>query len=78
MTFYTFMMRNYLDDNGIESDLAHDMKLDKSSFPKNNKGKYSEGHKLIRDYLTDKGVCREALEVFEECWKEYLECEKRK
>lgn len=78
MTFYNFMMRNYLNSNGAKSDLAHDMRSDKSSFPKNSEGKYTGWYKLIYEYLVDRGACHDALLVFEVCWKEYLECEKKK
>lgn len=77
MTFYNFMMRNYLNGNGIKSDLAYDMHLDKSNFPKNSKGKYIGWYKLVCEYLMDRGACHNAILAFEECWKEYLECEKK-
>lgn len=72
------MMRKYLNGNCKKSDLAYDMHLDKSSFPRNGIGKYNGWYKLIYEYLTDKGACHDAMFVFEECWKEYLECEKKK
>ena len=78
MTFYSFMMKNHVKGNGRKSDLAYDMKSDKSYFPKNSQGKYDGWHNVIREYLTNKGACYDALEVFEECWKEYLNCEKNK
>lgn len=78
MTFYNFMIRNYLNGNSAKSDLANDMRSDKSSFPKNNSGKYPGWHKLIYEYLTTRGACHDAILIFEECWKEYLECEKKK
>ncbi len=77
MTFYNFMMRNYLNGNGIKSDLAYDMHLDKSNFPKNSKGKYIGWYKLVCEYLMDRGACHNAILAFEECWKEYLECGKK-
>lgn len=72
------MIRKYLNGNCKKSDLAHDMHLDKSNFPRNGKGKYTGWHKVIYEYLTDRDACHDAILVFEECWKEYLECEKKK
>ena len=36
MTFYTFMIRNYENDNTPAGDLARDMKRDTESFPRNS------------------------------------------
>lgn len=76
MRFYTYMMRNHIDDNDQKGDLAKDMKSDKEHFPMNSRGKYKGWHRILRDYLEDKHACDGCLEVFEECWEEYVACEK--
>ena len=76
MNFYNWMMRNHRDENTPAGDLAADMELDKESFPRNGTGKFDGWHRIIREYLVQQDVCDECLEVFEECWKEYVECEK--
>lgn len=77
MTFYTFMIRNYLNSDSASGDLARDMKADKESFPRNGKGKYEGWHTLLLDYLHSRSACRECICAFEESWKEYVECEKK-
>lgn len=78
MTFYTFMMKNHLNEDAPAGDLAEDMKRDKDSFPRNGKGKYDGWHTIIQDYLQSRNACRECLEVFEDCWEEYVKCEKKR
>ena len=63
MTFYTFMMRNYKNSNSPAGDLARDMK---------------RWHTIIYDHLVRNGACDACLETFEECWEEYVRCEKKK
>lgn len=76
MNFYNWMMRNHRDENAPAGDLTADMEQDKESFPRNGTGKFDGWHRIIREYLVQQDVCDECLEVFEECWKEYVECEK--
>lgn len=78
MTFYTFMMRNHLNDNTPAGNLAKDMKRDKESFPRNRPCKFNGWHSIIWDYLQSRNACREYLEVFDKCWKEYVKCEKKR
>ena len=76
MNFYNWMMRNHRDENTPAGDLTADMEMDRESFPRNGTGKFDGWHRIIREYLVQQDVCDECLEVFEECWKEYVECEK--
>jgi len=78
MTFYTFMIKHYLNSNSPEGDFARDMKGDKKSFPSNSKGKYNDWHDVILDYLYSRNACMECLVIFEECWEEYVRCEKKR
>lgn len=77
MTFYTFMMRNHRGKDTPQGDLADDMFRDREKFPRNGKGKYEGWHTVLRRYLEAKQACRDCLEVFEGCWKDYVKCEKR-
>ena len=76
MNFYNWMMRNHRDEDTPAGDLAADMEHVKDSFPRNGTGKFDGWHRLIRSYLVQRHACSECLEVFEECWEEYVECEK--
>ena len=78
MTFYTWMMRNYKGDVSPAGDLATDMERDKEGFPRNGAGKFQGWHDLILRYLELQGACWECIEVFEECWKEYELCERKR
>lgn len=78
MTFYNFMVRNYLGENTPEGDLAEDIHRKKDTFPRNGQGKFNGWYKLIRDYLVRHNACQECLAVFEECWEEYVAYEKKK
>ena len=78
MTFYTYMMRNHLGKDSPAGDLAMDMKRDKDHFPKNRSCKFNGWHQFIRYCLSGQGVCSDCMEVFEECWKEYERCEKKR
>ncbi len=64
MTFFDWMMENYLGEDTAEGDLAEDMHHE-NDFPKTDE--YSK----ITFYLRQKHACRECLEVFRSCWKEY-------
>ena len=76
MTFFTLMMRNHKGDDTPAGDLAIDMHRDKKDFPRNGQGKFQGWHDLILSYLHRQHACREYIDVFEECWKEYEQCEK--
>ena len=67
ISFYEYMIQNYLFTHGPESGLANDMFYDKSTFPK------TDNYKVIHDYLTSFGACSECMNVFEKCFKEYKE-----
>lgn len=76
MTFYTFMTKRYIDSETPKDDLARDMRADKERFPRNGHGKFRGWYRLIRDYLENSNACTEALSIFDECWEEYVRCEK--
>lgn len=76
MTFYTYMIRNFLKEDSPEGDLAKDMKRDKDTFPRNGTGKFTGNHNMIRRYLEMNHACADCLDVFESCWKEYEGCER--
>nr|DAW88634.1 MAG TPA: YozE [Bacteriophage sp.] len=78
MTFYTFMTRNYKNSDSPAGDLARDMKSDYEKFPRNRPCKFNGWHKLIRKYLEENDACTGCLETFEKCWKEYVQCEKKR
>ncbi len=78
MTFYTFMVKNHLNDDSPSGDLARDMQSDARAFPRNGKGKFDGWHSLIRGHLESRGACAKCLSTFEACWKEYVECEKKR
>lgn len=78
MTFYAFMMKNYLNEDAPAGDLAQDMHRNKEEFPKNRSCKFDGWHTVILDYLQSRNACRECLETFDECWEEYVECEKKR
>ena len=78
MTFYTFMMRKYSNADGGKHDFAMDMKKDKKDFPKNPPHKLDGWYRIIKSYLLKQGACTGCMQVFEECWKEYVVCVKRK
>ena len=65
MNFYEYMMEHYLGKDTAKGDLAGDMRHEEGSFPKDG------GHDEIRRYLVRRRACRECLQVFERCWKEY-------
>lgn len=77
VTFYRYMIENYYKAEGRKHDLADDMKSDWQEFPTRVKSTQPNGHKVIRQYLEDCGACDDCLKVFEECWKEYVRCEKK-
>lgn len=78
MTFYTFMMRNYKNDGSSAGDLARDMRSDSEKFPLNRPCKFKGWHEQLYKYLVKNDACRDCLSTFEECWEEYVKCEKKR
>lgn len=78
MTFYTFMMRNYKNSNNPAGDLARDMKSDSENFPRNRPCKFKGWHDIIYNHLVRNDACDACLKTFEECWEEYVRCEKKR
>ena len=61
MTFYTYMTRNYLNEDSPAGDLAQDMYREKETFPRNRPCKFDGWYRLIRSYLLQKNACMECL-----------------
>lgn len=78
MNFYNYMVKNYLEEDSPKGDLARDMKSDKEDFPENTVGKFDGWKKLIRRYLIRKSSCPDCIKTFDEAWKEYEECERKR
>ena len=78
MTFFTWMMRNHKGDATPARDLAADMHRDKEHFPRNGTGKFQGWHDQILSYLYRQQACPECIDIFEECWKEYELCERKR
>lgn len=78
MTFYTFMTRNYKNTDGPAGDLARDIRRDSAQFPRNRSCKHKGWHEQLYQYLVENNACRDCLNTFEECWKEYVKCEKKR
>lgn len=77
MSFYRYTIKRYLNENSLKGDLARDMKADKN-FPINSSCKFDGWKMLIREYLESQGACYDCLLVFDEVWKEYEICEKKR
>ena len=78
MTFFTWMMRKHKGDATPAGDLAADMHRDKEHFPRNGTGKFQGWHDQILSYLYRQQACPECIDIFEECWKEYELCERKR
>ena len=78
MTFFTWMMRNHKGDPTPAGDFAADMHRDKEHFPRNGTGKFQGWHDQILSYLYRQQACPECIDIFEECWKEYELCERKR
>ena len=78
MNFYNYMVRNYKNAESSVGDLARDMASDTQRFPRNRPSKFKGWHDIIHTYLVENGTCYACLETFEECWEEYVGCEKKK
>jgi hypothetical protein len=72
------MKRHYYNKTGRKVDHANDMAGDEAEFPTRVGIKDCDGHGVIRGYLEGCQACDACLDVFEECWKEYAECEKKR
>lgn len=64
-SFRSYMIRNHINDDSPEGDLARDIKRDET-FPKT-----AGSHQFIWYYLLTHGACRECLKTFDACWKRY-------
>lgn len=78
MTFYTYMMKNYKNADGMKGKLARNMHDDKEHFPKNGQSKFKGWHTLIRDYLIKEGASYTILDAFDDAWEEYELCERKR
>lgn len=78
MTFFEYMKQHYFGRTGRKADLANDMASDEAAFPTRIGSKDRDGHRIIRDYLESCDACDDCLDVFEECWEEYTQCEKNR
>ena len=78
MNFYNFMMKNYRQENGAKGSLAFAIHNDREDFPRNGVGKFSGWRKILRDYLERHRIDDSRMKAFEECWEEYVQCEKEK
>ncbi len=78
MTFYTFMTRNYKNADSPAGDLARDIRRDSEKFPRNRPCKHKGWHEQLYQYLVESNACRDCLNTFEECWEEYVKCEKKR
>ncbi len=78
MTFYSFMMKHHRGQQSPAGDLAGDMYDDKDRFPRNRSCKFTGWHDLILRYLRSNDACADCISVFEECWEDYVACEKRR
>ena len=71
MTFYSFMMKNYLGADSFEGYPARTMKDEKGRFPRNGKRKFKAWHDILHAFLVRDGAGVSALSAFERCWEEY-------
>ena len=63
MTFYTYMTRNYLNEDSPAGDLAQDMYREKETFPRNRPCKFDGWYRLIRSYLLQRMPAWSALQL---------------
>lgn len=78
MSFYNYMVRKYRNCDSPAGDLARDMARDSENFPRNRPCKFKGWHDIIHNHLVRNDACDACLETFEECWEEYVRCEKKK
>lgn len=65
ISFYKYMIENFLKEDSPSGDLARDMKADRD-FPR-----FSINYERIRDYLERCAACSDCFDIFEECWNSY-------
>lgn len=70
MLFYTWMIKNYLNDASASGILARSMKSEGNGFPKRRRIKT-----LVR-YLECRVASQEVMDALVECWKEYEDHER--
>jgi hypothetical protein len=68
------MTQKYQEELSPQGELARDIKKDKERFPRNGHGKFKGWYRIF----VGQEICKTHLDAFEECWKEYVECEKSK
>jgi len=66
VSFYKFMILNFLNDESPAGDLARDMKGD-CDFPR-----FSISYERVRNYLERCAACSDCFDTFEECWNRYM------
>jgi uncharacterized protein YozE (UPF0346 family) len=66
VSFYKFMITNFLKDDSPAGDLALDMKGDRD-FPR-----FSINYERCRDHLERCAACSACFDTFEECWNRYM------
>lgn len=77
MTFKVWMRRHYRNGISEKGDLARHICTD-DSFPMNGYGKFDGWHSVITDYLHGRGAAPFVMMTFEQCWEEYVKCEKER
>ena len=77
MTFKTWMKQKYMDGPGRMGKLAYDIWTD-DKFPMNGNGKFDGWHRVIEQHLQRCGANPVYVETFEQCWEEYVKCEKER
>lgn len=77
MTFKTWMKRKYIDSTDRKGKLAQDIWTD-DKFPMNGNGKFDGWRRVIEQHLQRCGADPIYVEMFEQCWEEYVKCEKER
>ena len=77
MTYINWMKKTYGEENSPKGNLARDIRADEK-FPKNGVGKFDGWRRLLRSYLESHSACNGCLASFDESWKEYEACERRR
>ena len=77
MCFKNWLKKKYINDSGPKGYLARDVWMDKT-FPINGAAKFNGWHEYIYDYMMKEGACYECIDIFEQCWKEYELCERKR
>ena len=77
LSYYEYMIKNHINTNDSEGDLARYMYLIREMFPDVTEPS-EENHKKIRMFFNEKFVPDGVMYGFENSWKEYARCRKRK